>query len=238
MSLTQDIRTIALSQLDIAMKYRGFDRIPADRKLFAADPVWSLFGMATAEFLRYRYVGNYYTSIFRKMGDMYELFTQRIIGDCLKLTPAQMTYTYALAVPGATQQRSLDARVALDDIADPVARKRIVALFDRLAPRHMEKAAIEVRCCYQIGDSKRIQADVHAATHARAEGYLPIMLVFCSTSLPSPVARLSAHWHLFEGPHAYRFLHELTDFDLFGTLRGLQPELEAKMRKVIATFSQ
>ncbi len=35
-----------------------------------------MFGMDNENFLKLRYIGNYYTAIFRRMGDMYEGFVR------------------------------------------------------------------------------------------------------------------------------------------------------------------
>jgi hypothetical protein len=46
----------------------------------------------------------------------------------------------------------------------------------------------------------------------------PIMLIFCKTSLKSPVKRLSKIWTLHEGKQAFEFVENLTEFDLFSFL--------------------
>ena len=47
---------------------------------------------------------------------------------------------------------------------------------------------MEVRHCYQTGDSKRTQADEAMARHFLVSGILPIMPLFCNQSNPE--------WHL------------------------------------------
>ena len=67
--------------------------------------------------------------------------------------------------------------------------------------------AFEVRSCYQIGDSKRIQADRDLALSLKRDQIEPIMLIFCVISLSSPVRRLSNYWTIYEGKHASGLTH-------------------------------
>jgi len=78
----------------------------------------------------------------------------------------------------------------------------------------------EIRSCYQIGDSKRIQADWDMAIALSEKNLIPVMLIFCNTSLRSPVTRLAQSWTLFEGEDTFQFIHELTGFDLYGFFRN------------------
>jgi hypothetical protein len=189
-ALEKRLEQIAMDALAKVREYQGFAQIPEQLKAFQTDPVWSLFGMDNENFLKLRYIGNYYTAIFRKMGDMYEGFVRCIMADTLGLDEEAMSLPYSIEIDGEAQGRTLDAQVILSDL-QPRDASRIKNLLAQRVPTFQgSRVGFEVRCCYQIGDSKRIQADATAATYLRKNDYLPVLMIFCTTSLTSPVKRL------------------------------------------------
>ncbi len=101
-------------------------------------------------------------------------------------------------------------------------------------PVAVRGVGFELRSCYQIGDSKRIQADVDMALALRAQGIAPIMLVLCTTSLRDPIARLSKEWNLYVGLDAFAFIHALTGFDLLAFMEANAPRFQAITRAALA----
>ena len=67
-----------------------------------------------------------------------------------------------------------------------------------------------------------------------AQGIVPVMLVFCSTSLKSPVARLRKSGHLFEGKETFEFVHAVTGFDLFGLIQKHRRRFAEPVRDALA----
>lgn len=234
--LEDRIEKIAVESLRKATEYAGFRLVPAQVVAFQEDPVWSHFGMGTESFLKLRYIGNYYTAIFRKLGDMYEGFVRAILAHTLKLNDEQLALRYAVEIDGKPQTRTLD--VGLDSAElTPKNAANVAAVIHDLEPSYRGgKLGFEVRCCYQIGDSKRIQADATAAGYLRDHGYLPILMIFCTTSLPSPVRRLRKSWVVTEGMASYHLLRRLSGFDLYAHMTKLRPRLAAEMREVLKVF--
>lgn len=232
------LQEIAVQELRTAARYRGFARIPQELAAFRADPVWSHFGFDSEEFLRLRYIGNYYTSIFRKMGDMYERFVRAIVMDRLGLTEEDIDFSFDVNIDGRAQSRSLDLAIPTDRIRDQRVARRVYGELVRIGGREVSRTAvIEVRCCYQIGDSKRIQADETAAMSARQAGLLPLLMIFCTTSLRSPVQRLRRTWYVTEGMESYNLLERLTGFDLNESLSRMRPVLKREVRGVLRVFN-
>ncbi|PJF31841.1 MAG: hypothetical protein CUN51_02550 [Candidatus Thermofonsia Clade 1 bacterium] len=107
-------------------------------------------------------------------------------------------------------------------------RERLVTLlnFNRFG------TAFEVRSCYQIGDSKRIQADRDMALALKAKDIEPVMLIFCKTSLRAPVIRLRNYWQLYEGQAAFDFVRTLTGIDLQAFLQQERSTIQPIMQRI------
>jgi hypothetical protein len=135
-----------------------------------------------------------------------------LLEKCLQIPDLQ--FTLEIEIDGKKQKRSTDG-VVYHTALQQADRERLNTLLDLTKVG----TAFEVRSCYQIGDSKRIQADRDIALALKAREIAPIMLIFCATSLKSPVARLREFWRLHEGYAAFEFVKALTDFDLGAFLR-------------------
>jgi hypothetical protein len=96
--------------------------------------------------------------------------------------------------------------------------------------------ALEIRSCYQIGDSKRIQADRDMALALRQISLSPVMLVYCETSLRSPIIRLSQYWCLKEGKAAFDYIHQLTGFNLLRFLNENKSFIKERMDTIFEKF--
>jgi len=104
--------------------------------------------------------------------------------------------------------------------------------------RVMKGMAFEVRSCYQIGDSKRIQADLDMALELRNQNFEPVMLIFCSSSLVSPVKRLSQtpYWRVRAGNEAFGFISALTGFDLYSFLQREGRLIQGLVNRIFDTI--
>ena len=72
---------------------------------------------------------------------------------------------------------------------------------------------MEVRHCYQTGDSKRTQADEALARHFLVSGILPIMPLFCNQSNPGIVKRYRSVWVIKEGHDSYNMVKTFSGYD-------------------------
>ena len=231
------LKAICVDELTKATESGVFDGVPARIAAFQADPTWPHFGFDSPEFLQYQAVGNYYTAIFRKVGDLFEGVIQEIVQSQLGISREEQKHEFEIVVDGVTQHRSLDVAIELQKIKDRKVRTAVAKALETLTgDKSPDATVIELRGCYMIGDSKRINADEHAAKAARSVGLSPVMLIFCSTSLTSPVKRLRKSWNLYEGAEAYDFIKRVTGFDLQAFFEEISPDLKEVTNKLLGIF--
>lgn len=213
-------------------KYDGVNNSKDFIKMISNDPAFAPFGLDTEKYVVGRVGGNLVTSIHRKIGDLYEEILLVLLEHTFDLSKEYLKYSLKLNIDGEEQKRTTDGRILIKDVTDPKLKKR---LGDIVGDKY-SGLALEVRSCYQIGDSKRIQADVHMATALQHKKVLPIMLIFCNSSLVSPVKRLKMIWQVYEGKETFDFIKHLTDYDLFATLMRHKKKSEMIMNKVFNMF--
>jgi len=229
--LQQDLKAIILGHLSRLEQYkpahgRGPNRLTAVdlRRALASDPVYSIFGLDSAEYFAATLAGGTITSIHRKIGDAYEDCVRAIFSTQYHLTAEQMQYTAVLASGDRESRRSLDVYLALDDLPTAQRRSWTGYAHDRLkqispTPKvEIEAIGFEVRHCYQSADSKRVQADEAIARHCIVSGILPAMLIFCAQSNRSVVKRYRSLWIVTEGIESYELLKAQTSFDFYAFL--------------------
>lgn len=146
---------------------------------YRQDPLFSIFGLDTPEYLGATLAGGTITSIHRKIGDIYEGCVKTILMHTLGQTAEQVMYTATIRSGEIEQTRSADAYVQFDRLKQK-ARKRIGRFCQKelnVLTDHPQinliGVAMEVRHCYQTGDSKRTQADEAMARHLLVSGVLP-----------------------------------------------------------------
>jgi hypothetical protein len=139
-----------------------------------------------------------------------------------------LKFALNIKIDGKTQKRTTDGRLELDDIKNPNLRKEV----QDLIKGDYKGLAMEVRSCYQIGDSKRIQADVHMSDALKHLNIEPKLVIMCNTSLVSPVKRLKNHWTVYQGKESFDFIHQLTDFNLYQYLMDNQSLIKPLMDDV------
>ncbi|MBM4032117.1 MAG: type I restriction endonuclease [Planctomycetes bacterium] len=216
----QHLLEIAGHHLGLVREYDPYQSFPGVtsreqfRELIRRDPAFAPLGLDDDRYLTARIGGNLVTSLHRKIGDMYGEMFAYLIGTRFGLTKGELSFSVQLRIGRRVQARSTDGMIP---------RAKIGGLALPRLPRKWadnEGIAFEVRSCYQIGDSKRIQADYDMALALKRKRLVPVMLVFCTTSLRSPLARLAESWVLFEGMDAFQFIRELTGFDLHSFLES------------------
>ena len=196
-------------------KFEGIKTTADFSELLRNDPAFAPFFLYQPKYITARIGGNLITSLHRKLGDLYEELFKVLLKEKLNVPESDLEYAVEIRINGETQQRSTDGLIRFGDYSGANQTR-----FSQLAKiEGVVGMAFEVRSCYQIGDSKRIQADRDLAVSLKRNQIEPIMLIFCVTSLSSPVRRLSNYWNIYEGENAFDFVYELTQFDLCEFLR-------------------
>jgi len=192
---------------------------------YQADPVFSIFGLDSPEYLGATLAGGTVTSIHRKIGDIYEACVKAIFMHTLNLSATQVTYSAIIRSGEEEEQRSADAYLQFDRL-DNAARERVSAYcrteVAKLTPNpniNLIGVGMEVRHCYQTGDSKRTQADEAMARHLLLSGILPIMPLFCNQSNPGIISRYRSVWVIKEAHEAYDMIREMSHYDFYDFLR-------------------
>lgn len=93
--------------------------------------------------------------------------------------------------------------------------------------------AMEIRHCYQTGDSKRTQADEAMARHLMLSGILPVMPLFCNQSNPGIVARYRSVWVIKEGRDAYDMVKRFSGFDFLDFLKRNREDFRAPVIELL-----
>lgn len=238
MSIEQDLRKIIefhiskVSDFDPFSKFPGVDSTSAFISMIREDPAFAPFNIAQEKYAVARIGGNLVTSLHRKIGDLYEDITQEILSRKLGISRESLVYSLELKIGEKIQRRSTDGRILLEEIKEHDTKKRIGSMI----PQGMTGLALEIRSCYQIGDSKRIQADRDMALALKEISLHPVMIVYCSTSLRSPIIRLKQYWNLKEGIDAFEYIKEISTFDLLSFLKENSSFIKEKMEEIFKKF--
>lgn len=238
MDIEDRLRELIAHHLSKVATFDPFEKFPSVNsandflKLIGNDPAFAPFDLAREKYIAARVGGNLVTSMHRKIGDLYEDITQEILSTTLGISRESLAYSLDLKIGNKKQTRSTDGRILLNEIQDLDTRNRV----STMVPSGSDGLALEIRSCYQIGDSKRIQADRDMALALCKISLSPVMLVYCDTSLRSPIIRLSKYWCLKEGKAAFDYIHQLTEFDLLGFLNENKSLIKQKMEIIFQKF--
>jgi hypothetical protein len=210
---------------------------------YKADPLFGIWGLDSPEYVAATLSGGTVTSIHRKLGDIYQDCVNAIFVHQLAQRPEDVRYSATISSGEKSETRSADAYLEFDKLKAR-ARKRITAWcaaeLARLAAKPrvaLIGVAMEVRHCYQTGDSKRTQADEAMARHLLVSGILPVMPLFCNQSNPGIVARYRSVWIVKEGMESYRMMRLFAGFDYYGFLRRNREEFRAPVIAALRKLS-
>lgn len=206
--------------------YAGVSSREDFQTLLSNDPAFGALGLDDERYVIARVGGNLVTSLHRKIGDLYERIFAYLLKETFSLTEDDLHYGVQVKIGDRLQIRSTDGLITKQRYNDLIPHGWL----------QFDGVGFEVRSCYQIGDSKRIQADYDMSLALRANNINPVMLIMCSTSLKSPVARLSRSWELYEGANSFKLIRSITDFDLYGFLQANSPTLKAEIDRVLSNF--
>jgi hypothetical protein len=192
---------------------------------YQRDPVFSIFGLDSLEYLAATLAGGTVTSIHRKLGDIYEACVKTIFMKSLSLSPTDVTYSTIIRSGDIEEDRSADAYLQFDKL-DTATRRRVSAYCRAEVAKVTSNPKIdligvgmEVRHCYQTGDSKRTQADEALARHFLLSGILPVMPLFCNQSNPGIVSRYRSVWVIKQGMESYDLVKTFSGYDFFDFLK-------------------
>lgn len=197
-------------EFDPYKRYQSVNSRAEFQQLISRDPAFSALGLDDERYIIARVGGNLITSLHRKLGDMYEALFGYLLKKSFDLDETELHFTVDVQIGERIQQRSTDGLIKKNK-------------FNQRIPKDWmdyQGIGFEVRSCYQIGDSKRIQADYDMSLALKSYNILPVMLIFCNTSLKSPIARLSKSWHLYEGIASFNLVELITGFNLYNFLQN------------------
>lgn len=247
--LDQSLYDIAISHLTKIGEYLPgpFKKAGGTKQLlierYSQDPLFSIFGLDSPEYVGAAAGGGTVTSIHRKIGDIYEAAVKTIFMHALNQTPEQVTYSTIILSGDKEENRSADAYLQFDRLPKD-ARKRIESYckkeLKRLTPDPKVKlvgVGMEVRHCYQTGDSKRTQADEAMARHFYVSGILPIMPLFCNQSNPSIVRRYRSVWVIKQGMESYDLVRDFSGYDFFDFLRRNRDDFRQPVLTMLRTLT-
>jgi hypothetical protein len=216
-----ELLEIAKRHLNQIMRFNPYRNFPAIRNrqefqnLIGNDPAFKDLGLSDEKYVIARLGGNLITSLHRKIGDMYEEMFQFLIQKRFSLDDEDISFGVDVRIGNRIQRRSTDGIVGIDKLlSEKIDVTKLIPSI-KIGWKKSRGLGFEVRSCYQIGDSKRIQADYDMALVLEQQGFIPVMLIFCNTSLRSPVARLKNSWNLLQGieTEVVRFFRQKKPFE-------------------------
>jgi hypothetical protein len=206
--------------------YSGITNREEFKKLIEMDPAFGILGLNDEKYVIARIGGNLITSLHRKLGDMYQALFSYILTHSFGLNDQDLHFSVEVKIGERIQIRSTDGLI----------RKEY---FNHHIPQtwtDYQGVGFEVRSCYQIGDSKRIQADYDMSLVLKSYKILPVMLIFCNTSLRSPVTRLSKSWELYEGMDSFNLIESISGFDLHNFMTKNSSLLKQEIHNILNNF--
>ncbi|MBO1062302.1 MAG: type I restriction endonuclease [Aphanizomenon flos-aquae CP01] len=226
-----DLLNIAIGNIRKVLEYQAYKNYPGVnnreefQQLIAKDTAFGCLGLDN-RYVTARVGGNLVTSLHRKLGDMYQALFTYLLKESFGLTKNELDFSIELQIGKRIQRRTTDGLIIKDKFNQNIPLDWI----------KYEGIGFEVRSCYQIGDSKRIQADYDTALALKSKEILPVMLVFCNTSLKDPLVRLSKSWELYEGMNSFNLVHDITGFDLYDFLQRNSESLESEIDNIFKTY--
>lgn len=210
---------------------------------YHADPLFSIWGLDSPEYVSATLSGGTITSIHRKLGDIYQDAVKMIFVVALAQKPADVIYSAIVTSGTKDENRSADAYLQFDRLKNP-ARRRITAWcgteLKKLTANPQVKVigvGMEIRHCYQTGDSKRTQADEAMARHLLVSGILPVMPLFCNQSNPGIVARYRSVWIVKQGMESYDVIKAFTGYDYYDFLKRNREDFRAPIIAMLRRLS-
>ncbi len=228
----KEVLSIAVSNIRRVLEFSPYKSYPgiSNREefqtLLSNDPAFGALGLDDERYIIARVGGNLITSLHRKIGDLYERIFAYLVKETYGVSEDELHFNVEVKIGDRVQTRSTDGLITREKYNEFIPKQWLQ--FDGIG--------FEVRSCYQIGDSKRIQADYDMSLALKANNINPVMLIMCATSLRSPVTRLAKSWELYEGTNSFDLIHTITGFDLYGFLQANSQTLKSEIDRVLSNF--
>jgi hypothetical protein len=212
--------------------------------IYHNDPLFSIFGLDSPEYIAASVSGGTITSIHKKIGLIYEGCVKTIFMDRLGQSAEDITYRATIQVDNKQETRTADACLRFDRLAAK-DRKRIepycqreLSLLSSSPQLNLIGVGMEVRHCYQTGDSKRTQADEAMARSMLVSGILPVMPLFCDQSNPPIMRRYGAIWVIKQGIESYSMVKEFARYDFYDLLKRNRDDFRKPIIELLRSLTQ
>ena len=250
-----------LDAIDVCLQYRpkfgqgskgGGLTLGQFRELYQADAFYSWFGLDNPMMYAAHKAAGGMTSVYRQLGIGCERLFRRIIQDAFSLSQEDSMWSYQVVLPnGRRRKLSLDGRVPLDKIGDPVKRNRFhnwmrdsaVSLeVEKSVFQNLSGTVFEVRQGYKSKDSKRQNADIANAATAYTRGYFPCAVVLSNQIDGDVLLRYrAAKWSVLTGvtgrapamSSTYTFMREVVGYDLASFFQRNSTILQERINAIL-----
>mgnify|MGYP006303701947 CR=1 FL=1 len=202
--------------------------------LYRGDTFYAGFGLDNPLMYAAHKAAGGMTSVYRQIGIGAERLFRAVLRDELGLGPDDVTWSYQVSMPnGRSRTLSLDGRIPVDAVTDPVKRGRVRDWIDGAAAQvgvdgsSLKGVVFEVRQGYKSKDSKRQNADIANGTKAYDIDHLPCAAVMSGQIDTDIVIRYRANrWCIITGAgdegdpytNTYAFMEQVVGYDLAGFL--------------------
>lgn len=147
--------------------YSGINNREEFQNLLLNDPAFGALGLNDERYVIARVGGNLVTSLHRKIGDLYEGIFAYLLKETYSVSDTELHFGVEVRIGDRVQIRSTDGLITRGKYNELIPEQWLQ--FDGIG--------FEVRSCYQIGDSKRIQADYDMSLALKANRINPVMLI-------------------------------------------------------------
>lgn len=200
------------------------------------DPVYSSFGLATAEYALIRLMGRMSISIGRRLGEIYDKIPRFV-------TQARFGLDAKTVAPKIGGNLELDVCIPLSRLSEE-DRQHVT----EVTQRHLSGAnlkdglAIEIRYNFNPNDSARLRKDVEMAKLLSRQNFFTIYLIFSAISpREEAIARLKrAGWAFLVGDESSTFMNDLIGMDLESILQkdDIHAEIEHEVQQIMRRLYQ
>ncbi|MCX6673958.1 MAG: hypothetical protein NTY37_09295 [Methanothrix sp.] len=249
--IIEPIRVCSLYRPKMGRKTKSGLTLSDFQKLYESDSFYSWFGLGNPRMYAAHKAAGGMTSVYRQIGIGCQNLFSAILQDELGLSSDQASWSYSIkGANNRTRKLSLDARITLEDVSDPVKRIRIKewmnsACFElNVNERIIESlqgVVFEVRQGYKRKDSKRQNADISNAANAYSQAYLPCVLLLSTQMDEDIYSRYRAErWQILIGKTSgssndstYDFMNNIIGYDLASFFKRNEATLHREIEQVL-----
>lgn len=203
-------------------------------KALGNDPVYQRFGLDCPDYVLVRLIGRMSISVGRRLGEIYDKMPRFVAAARFNLSPQQVAEVFD----------GLELDIALrTNYLGEADQKFIKALIAQVDPGEYDGIGIEIRYNFNPNDSSRLRKDVDVVNKLKANGLLPVYLIFSAISpREEAIARLTrAGWIFRQGDQALAFMQSLLGVDVMSILNNpalsspIRQEMKALMKSIFTS---